>query len=58
MNKLYILSLVKHTAIYYGASVISKEQNVPVKTIYNIVAKYHKRNSISYLPKGGRSKKV
>ena len=40
--------VLKHTVNYF------KKQNVPVRTIYNIVAKYRKRNSISYLPKGPR----
>ena len=43
--------VLKHTVNYF------KKQNVPVRTIYNIVAKYRKRNSTSYLPKGGRPKK-
>ena len=34
-----------------------KKQDVPVRTIYNIVAKYRKRNSTSSLLKGGPSKK-
>ena len=43
--------VLKHTVNYF------KKQNVPVKTIYNIVAKYCKHNSTSYLTKGARPKK-
>ena len=42
---------LKHIVNYF------KKQNVPVRTIYNIVAKYRKRNSASYLPRGSRPKK-
>ena len=35
-----------------------KKQNVPVRTIYNIVAKYRKRNSTSDLLKGIRRKQT
>ena len=45
--------VLKHTAVNYF-----KKQNVPVRTIYNIVAKYRKRNSTSYLPKGDRPKTI
>ena len=44
--------VLKHTINYF------KKQNVPVRTIYNIVAKYRKRNSTSYLPRGDRLKKI
>ena len=44
--------VLKHTVNYF------KERNIPVRTIYNIVAKYRKRNSTSYLPKGGRRKRI
>ena len=42
--------VLKYTVNYF------KNQNIPVRTIYNIVAKYHKRNSTSYFPKGVRPK--
>ena len=44
--------VLKHTVNYF------KKQNISVRTIYNIVAKYRKRNSTSYLPKCDRPKKV
>ena len=44
--------VLKHTVNYF------KKQNVPIGTIYNIVAKYRQRNSTSYLAKGGSTKKV
>ena len=44
--------ILKHTVNYF------KKQNVPVRTIYNIVAKYRQRNSTNYLPKDGRTKRI
>ena len=35
-----------------------KKQNAPVRTIYNIVAKYRKRNSTSYVLKGARRRQT
>ena len=44
--------MLKYTVNYF------KEQNVPVRTIYNIVAKYRKHNLTSYLPKSDRRKNI
>ena len=43
--------VLKHTVSYF------KEENVPVRTIFNIVAKYRQHNLTSYLPKSARPKK-
>ena len=44
--------ILKHTVNYF------KKQNILVRTIDNIVAKYRKHNSTSYLTKGPRPKNV
>ena len=43
--------VLKHTINYF------KKENISVRTIYNIVVKYHKHNPASYLPKNGRPKR-
>ena len=43
--------LFKHTVNYF------EKENVPVRTIHNVVAKYRKHNLTSYLPKTGPSRK-
>ena len=35
-----------------------KKENVPIRTIYNIITRYRKHNSTNYLPKTGRPKKI
>jgi len=44
--------VLKHTVNHF------KKENVPVRTIYNIITRYHKHNSTNYLPKTGRPKKI
>ena len=44
-------AVLKHTVNYF------KKLNIPVRTIYNIAAKYRKHNSTSYLTKSARPKK-
>ena len=44
--------VLKHIVSYFN------KQNLPVRTIDNIAAKYRKRNSASYLSKGTRPKKI
>ena len=33
-----------------------KKENVPVRTVYNIITRYRKHNSTNYLPKAGTRK--
>ena len=35
-----------------------KKENVPVRTVYNIITRYRKHNSTNYLPKSVRPKKI
>ena len=46
------IEVLKHTVNHF------KKENIPVRTIYNIITRYRKHNSTNYLPKTGRPKKI